>query len=173
MDMLNLALSTTTWLRKRKPPQMRLRRLVAFGFFLVTAQLTHAAIDVNGTGTLLDTRASQLISSREGAVTMGSLDVLLPTASQLEIGAIETAPEVWTVASAQMSYPAPAASLTSSAGQFFGTQNFGGNEAVQLNDVTPAPETSTWVAALLAAAVATFSQRHRFGFGRVRRLENT
>lgn len=108
MDMVDLALSTTTWLRKRKPPQMRFRRLAAFGFFLVTAQLTHAAIDVNGTGTLLDTRESQLISSPEGAVTTRSLDVLRPTASQLEIATIETAPEVWTVASTEMSYPASA-----------------------------------------------------------------
>jgi hypothetical protein len=174
-DMIDHPLSSTVRSAKLMPRHTLARSLACLGFVLAAAQLAHASqsiITVNGTGTSLQSPGSQKLSSAQSALTMGSMDILTLNASQLQIAALETARKDWTAAPVEMSYPAEAASLVSWDGHFLATGSIARNEAVLFDDVTPAPEPSTWVAALLAVAVAAFSQRHRFGTSS-RTLETT
>lgn len=175
-DTMDLLLRRIFHSGKLRTPQNLGRSLVSLAFALAAAQMTHASqnpVTVNNTGTLFAARDSQVISSPQGALTMDSPDVLTPNAPKPQIAVVETAPMGWAIAPTSTSYAAEPTSLVSFDRQFLPSESIAGDGVIQFNDVTPAPEASTWLAGLLAAGAAAFSQRHRFALRSGRTHETT
>ena len=129
----------------------------------VTAAETRT-LTVNGSGTLLGSvTVAENLPSPTGALTMASLDSFTPpasvpsaTSSGISSPAI-AASSVEFNAGAQV-VSASWANAESSRGTLLGPHEL----STDGTDVTPVPEASTWLTALLAAGAILYLQRHRF-----------
>lgn len=104
---------------------------------------------------------------------MESFDLSVPTVIEPITRVIATATHTWALASPEMTYAVQTASLNSPERDLSVANIYAQDEAGTLSDVTPVPEFSSWLAALLAAAAVILSQRHRFFRRCATALQNT
>ncbi len=138
---------------------------VALGLaaFVSPRQLSGAEmLTVNGTGTLLHAvSARQGLPSQTGALTMASYDVFTPSAAPQAIAGLSM--PTYRASSSELNagsqvVPASWASAHSSHGGLLAQHEL----STLSTDVTPVPESSTWLTALLAVGGIVYLQRHRF-----------
>jgi hypothetical protein len=136
---------------------------LALAAFVSPTQLRGAeTLTVNGSGTLLHALTDpQNLPSQTGALTMASSDVVRPTFAPQAIAGLSML--TFRASSSELNavsqvVPAALANADSSHGSLLPQHEpstFG-------TDVTPVPESSTWLTALLAVGGLVYLQRHRF-----------